>query len=72
MSYETLELLIDGKFRAGSGGEAEAVLNPATEDTLADVPHASAAARHPRWTVRKSSTRPAISWKPISIAWQSI
>ena len=43
MSYETLELLIDGKFRAGSGGEAEAVLNPATEDTLADVPHASAA-----------------------------
>lgn len=43
MGYENLELLIDGKFRKGSGGEAEAVINPATEETLAEVPHATTA-----------------------------
>ena len=43
MGYEKLELLIDGRFRAGSAGEAEAVINPATEETLAEVPHATAA-----------------------------
>ena len=43
MGYEKLELLIDGKFRAGSDGTAEAVINPATEETLAEVPHATTA-----------------------------
>lgn len=42
MGYEKLELLIDGQFRAGSAGEVEAVINPATEETLAEVPHATA------------------------------
>ena len=41
MGYENLELLIDGRFRAGSAGDVEAVINPATEDTLAEVPHAT-------------------------------
>lgn len=43
MSYEKLDLLINGQFRQGSGGDAEDVLNPATEEVIAQVPHASAA-----------------------------
>ena len=39
--YEKLELLIDGEWRAGSDGKAEPVINPATEETIADLPHAS-------------------------------
>lgn len=42
MAYETLELLIDGEWRKGDGG-GEDVLNPATEQVLGQVPHASAA-----------------------------
>lgn len=41
MSYETLQLLIDGKWRAGSDGVSEAVINPATDEELGHVPHAS-------------------------------
>ncbi|MEM7743592.1 MAG: NAD-dependent succinate-semialdehyde dehydrogenase [Pseudomonadota bacterium] len=41
MSYENLELYINGEFRMGSGGDAEDVLNPATEEVIAQVPHAS-------------------------------
>lgn len=43
MSYERLELLIAGEFGQGSDGKTEPVINPATEETLAEVPHASAA-----------------------------
>ncbi len=43
MSYEKLDLLINGQFRQGSEGGAEDVLNPATEEVIAQVPHASAA-----------------------------
>ncbi len=43
MSYEKLELYINGTFRMGSGGDAEDVLNPATEEVIAQVPHASKA-----------------------------
>ncbi len=43
MGYEKLDLLINGQFRQGSGGDAEDVLNPATEEVIAQVPHASAA-----------------------------
>ena len=43
MSYEKLDLLINGQFRQGSDGAAEDVLNPATEEVIAQVPHASAA-----------------------------
>lgn len=43
MGYEKLELFINGQFRQGSGGDAEDVLNPATEEVLAQVPHASKA-----------------------------
>ena len=43
MSYEKLELLIAGEFRGGSEGKTEPVINPATEEVLGEVPHASAA-----------------------------
>src|SRR5690625_3633351 len=41
MAYEKLELLIDGEFRQGSTGVVEDVLNPATEEVLGQLPHAS-------------------------------
>ncbi|MDA0655522.1 MAG: NAD-dependent succinate-semialdehyde dehydrogenase [Proteobacteria bacterium] len=41
--YEKLELYIDGTWRQGSAGISEPVINPATEEVLAEVPHASAA-----------------------------
>ena len=43
MSYEKLEMLINGQMRAGSDGAAEDVINPATEEVLGQVPHASTA-----------------------------
>jgi hypothetical protein len=39
--YEKLELLIDGTWRQGSTGETEEVINPATEDVIGTLPHAS-------------------------------
>lgn len=39
--YATLEMLIDGKFTRGSSGKSEPVVNPATEQTLAELPHAA-------------------------------
>src|SRR5687768_8336083 len=41
MPYEKLELLIAGEFRGGSEGKTEPVINPATEEVLGEVPHAS-------------------------------
>ena len=41
--YEKLELLINGKWRQGSGGKTETVYNPATGEALGDLPHASIA-----------------------------
>ena len=41
--YEKLELLIDGEWRQGSEGKTEPVINPATEEVLAECPHASTA-----------------------------
>ena len=41
--YEKLELWIDGQWRQGSTGVTEPVLNPATEEILAELPHASEA-----------------------------
>jgi len=43
MSYEKLELLIAGEFRGGSEGKTEPVINPATEEVIGEVPHASTA-----------------------------
>jgi succinate-semialdehyde dehydrogenase/glutarate-semialdehyde dehydrogenase len=43
MTYEPLALLIDGAWRQGSGGVSEPVTNPATGDTIGEVPHASPA-----------------------------
>ena len=43
MAYEKLELLINGKFSAGTSGKSEPVINPATEEVIGHVPHASAA-----------------------------
>ncbi len=43
MYEEKLELLIAGEWCQGSEGKTEALLNPATEETIAQVPHASAA-----------------------------
>ena len=42
MYDEKLELLIAGEWCQGSEGKTEALLNPATEETIAQVPHASA------------------------------
>ena len=39
--YEELALYIDGEFRQGSDGAGENVVNPATEEELAFLPHAS-------------------------------
>lgn len=41
MTYETLELLIDGQWRTGSEGRTEDVQNPASEQVIGQVPHAS-------------------------------
>ena len=43
MAYEPLDLLINGQFRHGSEGKSEPVTNPATEEVLGQLPHASAA-----------------------------
>ncbi|MCA0045063.1 NAD-dependent succinate-semialdehyde dehydrogenase [Celeribacter litoreus] len=43
MYSEKIELLIDGKWRQGSEGKTESLLDPATEEVLAQVPHATAA-----------------------------
>ena len=42
MYPEKIELLINGRWRQGSEGKSQPLLNPATEDVLTDVPHASA------------------------------
>ena len=41
--YGNLELFIDGKWLGGDGRKGEDVINPATEKTLAHLPHASQA-----------------------------
>jgi len=41
MYPEKLEMLIAGEFCQGSEGKTEPVINPATEETIAHVPHAS-------------------------------
>ncbi len=43
MAYEKLELLIGGNWTEGTSGKSEPVINPATEEVLGHVPHASAA-----------------------------
>jgi succinate-semialdehyde dehydrogenase/glutarate-semialdehyde dehydrogenase len=41
MSFEKLELLINGKWKMGSENKAEPVINPATNEVIGDLPHAS-------------------------------
>lgn len=41
--YPELNMLIDGTWCKGSEGRSEPVLNPATEEVLGDLPHASTA-----------------------------
>ncbi|MGA0542849.1 NAD-dependent succinate-semialdehyde dehydrogenase [Neotabrizicola sp. VNH66] len=43
MYEEKIELLIDGTFRQGSEGKSQPLLNPATGEEIATVPHASPA-----------------------------
>ncbi len=43
MAYEKIELLINGKFSSGTSGKSEPIINPATEEVLGEVPHASPA-----------------------------
>lgn len=43
MYSEKIELLINGEWRQGSEGKSEPLINPATEEVLASVPHASPA-----------------------------
>jgi succinate-semialdehyde dehydrogenase/glutarate-semialdehyde dehydrogenase len=42
MYAETIELLINGTWRQGSAGRSEPLINPATEEVVAKIPHASA------------------------------
>ena len=41
MYSEKLEMLIDGRWCQGSEGQSQALINPATEEVIARVPHAS-------------------------------
>ena len=43
MTYEKLELLIDGKWTQGTSDKSQDVINPATEEILGTLPHASTA-----------------------------
>lgn len=43
MQYEKLELLIAGEWTQGTSGKTEPVINPATEEVLGQLPHASPA-----------------------------
>ena len=43
MAYEKLQLLIGGQWTDGTSGKTEPVINPATEEVLGELPHASAA-----------------------------
>lgn len=43
MKYETLELLIDGKWTKGTSGKSQDVINPSTEEVLGTLPHAATA-----------------------------
>ncbi len=43
MAYEKLELLINGNWSQGTSGITEPVINPATEEVLGHLPHASPA-----------------------------
>ena len=43
MYPEKIEMLINGRWCQGSDGKSQPLLNPATEEVLADVPHASPA-----------------------------
>jgi succinate-semialdehyde dehydrogenase / glutarate-semialdehyde dehydrogenase len=40
-AYETPQMLIDGRWVTGSEGAGEEILNPATEEVLGILPHAS-------------------------------
>ncbi|MEM8618018.1 MAG: aldehyde dehydrogenase family protein, partial [Pseudomonadota bacterium] len=41
--YPTIAMLIDGKWTSGSSTDRDEVINPATGETLGEVPHASSA-----------------------------
>jgi len=41
VTYPELKLLIGGEWRSGEGRETEPVINPATEEVLAELPHAT-------------------------------
>jgi succinate-semialdehyde dehydrogenase/glutarate-semialdehyde dehydrogenase len=43
MTYPNVQLYIDGKWRAAASGKTIPVINPATEETIGTVPHASKA-----------------------------
>ena len=43
MSYTDLKMLIDGEWTSGTSGKFDDVTDPATDEVLGQVPHASAA-----------------------------
>ena len=43
MTYETLALYIDGTWASGEGRPEQEVLNPATDEVLGRLPHATTA-----------------------------
>lgn len=63
--YERLELFIDGRWRQGSAGQSEPVINPATEEILGDLPHAS---RDDLDEALSSAQRGFELWRKTSVA----
>jgi len=51
MSYAELDMLIDGKWTKGNGAPMD-VLNPATEEVLAQLPTATESAPMAAWSPR--------------------
>lgn len=82
MYPEKLELLINGEWRQGSDGNSEPVINPATEEVLAEVPHASgsdldqaleaSAAGFKVWRATSPLQRQAVMEKAASLMEQRI
>ena len=67
--YEELALYIDGEFRQGSDGAGEDVINPATEEALAFLPHASKRRSGPvRSIPRRKDSRSGATPQPTSAA----
>lgn len=67
MTYETLALYIDGTWLSGEGRREQEVLNPATDEVLGQLPHATTADLDRALTSSARSSRGA-RVRPWSVA----